>query len=162
MYNMDRNAIKIIFKIESMIIMKVYEKSVGAIIYYIDENKNYHYLVQQHVNGNHWAFAKGHVEENETEEETALREIFEETGITEVTLDMKFRETNVYSPKENVEKEVVYFIAKTSKESALTVVNQVVEIQEIVFLPYEEAIDRVTFLNDQVILEKANQYLTAQ
>lgn len=136
-----------------------YEKSVGAIIYFIDEQQKIYYLVQQHVNGNHWAFAKGHVEANETEEETALREIEEETGITEVTLDMKFRESNVYSPKENVEKEVVYFTAETSKATAFAVENQEIEIQEILFLPYEAAIDQVTFPNDKLILEKANQYL---
>lgn len=136
-----------------------YEKSVGAIIYFIDEQQKIYYLVQQHVNGNHWAFAKGHVEANETEEETALREIEEETGITEVTLDIKFRESNVYSPKENVEKEVVYFTAETSKATAFAVENQEIEIQEILFLPYEAAIDQVTFSNDKLILEKANQYL---
>lgn len=142
-----------------MIIMIKYEKSVGAIIYFIDEQQKIYYLVQQHVNGNHWAFAKGHVEANETEEETALREIEEETGITEVTLDMKFRESNVYSPKENVEKEVVYFTAETSKATAFAVENQEIEIQEILFLPYEAAIDQVTFPNDKLVLEKANQYL---
>lgn len=139
-----------------------YEKSVGAIIYFIDEQQKIYYLVQQHVNGNHWAFAKGHVEANETEEETALREIEEETGITEVTLDMKFRESNVYSPKENVEKEVVYFTAETSKATAFAVENQEIEIQEILFLPYEAAIDQVTFPNDKLILEKAHLYLSMQ
>ena len=138
------------------------EKSVGAIIYFIDEQQKIYYLVQQHVNGNHWAFAKGHVEANETEEETALREIEEETGITEVTLDMKFRESNVYSPKENVEKEVVYFTAETSKATAFAVENQEIEIQEILFLPYEAAIDQVTFPNDKLILEKAHLYLSMQ
>lgn len=145
-----------------MIIMIKYEKSVGAIIYFIDEQQKIYYLVQQHVNGNHWAFAKGHVEANETEEETALREIEEETGITEVTLDMKFRESNVYSPKENVEKEVVYFTAETSKATAFAVENQEIEIQEILFLPYEAAIDQVTFPNDKLILEKAHLYLSMQ
>lgn len=139
-----------------------YEKSVGAIIYFIDEQQKIYYLVQQHVNGNHWAFAKGHVEANETEEETALREIEEETGITEVTLDMKFRESNVYSPKENVEKEVIYFTAETSKATAFAVENQEIEIQEILFLPYEAAIDQVTFPNDKLILEKAHLYLSMQ
>ena len=145
-----------------MIIMIKYEKSDGAIIYFIDEQQKIYYLVQQHVNGNHWAFAKGHVEANETEEETALREIEEETGITEVTLDMKFRESNVYSPKENVEKEVVYFTAETSKATAFAVENQEIEIQEILFLPYEAAIDQVTFPNDKLILEKAHLYLSMQ
>lgn len=138
--------------------MTKYEKSVGAIIYYIDNN-DYYFLVQQHVNGNHWAFAKGHVEANETEIETALREIEEETGITEVKIDQGFRETTRYSPKKNVEKEVVYFIAQTTKDIADSVVNQADEIHAIEFLSVEDALTRVTFPNDKKILEKSYAYL---
>ena len=55
------------------------EKSCGAIILR-KQNKTIETLLVKHTKG-HWAFAKGHVEENETEEETALREIKEETGL---------------------------------------------------------------------------------
>ena len=146
---------------ERSIIMKIYEKSVGAIIYYIDEQHDYYFLVQQHVNGDHWAFAKGHVEDGETEYETALREVHEETGLLEVTLDMNFRESTVYSPKENVEKEVVYFIARTTPLAAKAVVKQDIEIKNIEFLNLEDAVNRVTFENDKKILKKAFEYLVS-
>ena len=55
-------------------------------------------LLIRHENGGHWAFPKGHVEENETETETALREIREETGLA-VTLDTGFRAVVTYSPE---------------------------------------------------------------
>ena len=47
-------------------------------------------LLVCHASGGHWGFPKGHVENNETEAETALREIREETGLS-VTLDTNFR-----------------------------------------------------------------------
>jgi ADP-ribose pyrophosphatase YjhB (NUDIX family) len=37
-------------------------------------------LVKQHPGG-HWAFPKGHVETNETEQETARREIKKKPGL---------------------------------------------------------------------------------
>ena len=52
-----------------------YEKSCGAIIF--DKDK---ILVIQQKEG-HWGFPKGHVEEGETEVETAIREIKEETNL---------------------------------------------------------------------------------
>ena len=56
------------------------EKSCGAIVY--REKDGVEILLIKHKNGGHWAFPKGHVENKETEEETALREIREETGLT--------------------------------------------------------------------------------
>ena len=53
---------------------------------------------------------KGHVEENETEEETALREIKEEVGLN-VIIDSGFRIVETYSPKDGFVKDVVYFVA---------------------------------------------------
>ena len=44
-------------------------------------------LVEQY--GQTWSLPKGHVEKNETLEETAFREIYEETGITNLKLIKK-------------------------------------------------------------------------
>jgi len=55
---------------------KIDEKSCGCII--INNGK---VLLVKQTKG-HWGFPKGHVEANETEEETAIREVKEELGIT--------------------------------------------------------------------------------
>ena len=65
------------------------EKSCGAIVYR-QRDSWVEVLLICHKNGGHWAFPKGHVEKQETEEETALREIREETGLT-VKLNTAFR-----------------------------------------------------------------------
>ena len=67
------------------------EKSCGAVVYRMEDGSP-EILLIKHRNGGHWAFPKGHVEKNETESETALREIQEETGLA-VDLDTGFRET---------------------------------------------------------------------
>jgi 8-oxo-dGTP pyrophosphatase MutT (NUDIX family) len=129
------------------------EKSCGAIILK-KENNIIETLILKH-NGGHWAFAKGHVEGNETEEETALREIKEETNL-EVELDTNFKTTVTYSPSEGIEKDVIYFIAyKTEgKENA-----QLEEIAELKWCRIDEAIEQVTYDNDKEILRKVKKYL---
>ena len=64
------------------------EKSCGAIVYKIENNELKFLLV--HQNNGHYSFPKGHVEENETEIETAIREIKEETNL-DVKIDTNFR-----------------------------------------------------------------------
>ena len=129
------------------------EKSCGAIILR-ENNKEIETLFLKH-NAGHWAFAKGHVEGNETEEETARREIKEETNL-EVDIDTNFRTSVVYSPMEGVEKEVVYFLAykKDGEEKP-----QLEEISKIKWENLNNAINQVTFENDKEIIRKVQQYL---
>ena len=57
-----------------------YEKSCGGIVYR-KFHGNTEILLIKHIKSGYWSFPKGHVENSETEEETAKREIKEETGI---------------------------------------------------------------------------------
>ncbi len=130
------------------------EKSCGAIVTKIIDSKTKILLIK-HTNGGHWAFPKGHVEKNETEEETALREIFEETGIV-AELDTNFREVCSYSPKKNVIKDVVYFGAHVidGKVSA-----QKGEVEEIKWLGKKKALELISFEADKKILVSYIDYL---
>ena len=84
-----------------------YEKSCGAVLY--TGNGPYRrYLLLQNRSG-HNGFPKGHVEADETEIETALREIWEETGI-HATLIPGFRHSYCYTPNHYSQKEGVYFL----------------------------------------------------
>lgn len=132
-----------------------HEKSCGAVVFRTFSGRT-EVLLINHANGGHWAFPKGHVEGTETEEETALREILEETGLT-VRLDTGFRKSVVYSPAAGVEKEVVYFAALTDASSP---VRQVDEVNEIRFLPVEDALELVTYANDRLVLRAAADYFS--
>ena len=132
-----------------------YEKSCGAIVYYINEQHIPEYLLIRHANGGHWAFAKGHVEENETEIQTATREIDEETGLT-VEIDASFRVVTTYSPAPGVTKDVIYFIAETQDK---TVTRQEIEVTDIIWLPFDEALTYLTYDNDQRLLRAAADFL---
>jgi 8-oxo-dGTP pyrophosphatase MutT (NUDIX family) len=122
-----------------------YKKSCGAII--INEDK---VLILQQVAG-HWGFPKGHVEEGETEVETAKREIKEETNL-DVEINDKLRYTEEYSPADGVKKEVVYFVAK---KIGGEIKVQEEEVNEIQWLSYNEAMERLTYDNSKELLKKA-------
>lgn len=121
-----------------------YEKSCGCII--IDNGK---VLLVKQTSGD-WGFPKGHVENNETEIETAIRETKEETNI-DVEIDEKHRYSIEYSPKENVWKEAVYYIAKTKSD---TCIPQESEIEKIEWLAFEEAVSKLTYDNTKEILKQ--------
>ena len=72
----------------------LYEKSCGGIIFY-KTKQNTKILLVKNNNGRYWSFPKGHIEDGETEQETAIREIKEETGL-DVTLVNNFREISDY------------------------------------------------------------------
>ena len=128
------------------------EKSCGAVIY--RENDGMEILLLKHKNGGHWAFPKGHVEKKETEEETALREIREETGL-KVKLDTGFRQAVSYSPKPGVWKDVVYFAAKCEQSKTTPQEEEVLELR------WEApglALGTVTYENDRKLLQAFLEY----
>ncbi len=131
----------------------IYEKSCGAVIWRKTRH-GHEYLLAQH-GARHWSYPKGHMEGNETELETAHREIQEETGLL-VEIDPSFRQVVRYSPKPGVIKDVVFFISVPigGKEQA-----QLSEIRQIKWFPFEEAKKLVTFANDIDVLFAAEDYI---
>ena len=129
------------------------EKSCGAVIYKYIDNELFILLLKHNLG--HWSFAKGHVEDGETEHETAIREIKEETNL-DVTINSDFRYVITYSPYEGVIKDVVYFLATTNSDN---IKAQQSEISEIKWFKYEDAISMITYEDGRKVLMKAIEYL---
>lgn len=121
-----------------------FEKCCGCIV--VNEGK---VLLVQH-NAGHWDFPKGHMEENETEIQTAIREVKEETNIDVLVQENK-RYVNEYYPKEDTFKQVIFFLATCINKE---VIKQEAEIQNIEWLSFEDAVDRITYSNSKDILMK--------
>ncbi|MBE7045331.1 MAG: NUDIX domain-containing protein [Ruminococcaceae bacterium] len=136
-----------------------FEKSCGAIIYRKQEETEYLLVLNKKPNQpGHWGFPKGHVEAGETEQETALREILEETGL-QVRLETDFREVIHYSPAPGIEKDVVYFLATPSTNQ---IVLQQSEIADFVWCNYEQALGQLSHQASKTLLIKANDVLTTR
>ncbi len=132
------------------------EKSCGGVILR-EQNGLREYLVLHSIQG-HWTLCKGHVEGDETEHDTALREIREETGLSVDFVD-GFRETITYAPRPGVTKNVVFFLARLSGG---TLACQPEEVEAIRFLPLGRALAALTHPSDRDTLQKAHAFLESR
>ncbi len=132
----------------------IYEKSCGAVIFTEVEGIRL-YLIELMQKG-HCSICKGHIEKNESEHQTAEREIVEETGLSVEFID-GFRETIEYSPYDNCIKTVVFFLARTCSTEVKV---QEEEVKEIKWLSFKEAIEALTFDSDKETLRKAEEFLS--
>ena len=130
------------------------EKSCGALVFRRFHG-NTELLLIKHANGGHWSFPKGHVEPGETEVETPLREIKEETGI-DVIIDPSFREVISYSPKKDTQKDVIYFVARAQNYDYTP---QEEEIAQIKWVEINRAHTILTYDNDKQLVNKAKQVI---
>lgn len=129
------------------------EISAGAIIYTYIQNE-IHYLLILDNNGN-YGFPKGHLEENETDIDAAIREIKEEVNI-DIELDINFKEELNYLMPNGIKKKAIYYLGYYENQ---TPIKQVGEVEQILLLPYLKALDLLTFDNMKLLLIKAHRYL---
>ena len=131
------------------------ETSYGAVVYKKEKGKIL-YLIE-HMSLGHTSLCKGHYEIGESPLETARREIKEETN-QDVTIDSKFKATIYYYPKDNVYKDVVFFLAEIKNNNTLVDLHDD-EVIESEFLPFDKAIKKLTHPSDKKVLKEANKYL---
>ena len=133
------------------------EKSIGAILFH--RSAPTQFLLLQYSAG-HWDFCKGHPENQETEQQTLLRELKEETSILpeQITILPNFNEKIQYffkSQKGDVFKDVKFFLVEAkTKEIKLSF-----EHRSFQWLPLEEAIQKATFKTAKQLLKKAGDFL---
>lgn len=140
------------------------ERSAGAIVFK-REGKKIYYLLLHYPGASHrskkdyWDFPKGHIEKGERIEETVKREIKEETGLEKIELLPGFKKTIKYFFRwkgKNVLKFVTFYLAKT-EEKKIKISSEHIGF---LWLPFEEAIKKITFPNAKKILKEANEFLT--
>lgn len=136
----------------------LHEKSCGAVVFL--KNKDVKYLLL-HYEAGHWDFVKGNVEPNESEKDTVVRELREETGITDARFIEGFREKIEYFYRRQgakVHKEVIFFLAETSTEKVALSYEHI----GYTWLDYQSAIEKLTFQNAKILLKKAHELLKAR
>jgi bis(5'-nucleosidyl)-tetraphosphatase len=132
------------------------EKSCGAVVFILEDGVA-KFLLLNYAAG-HWDFVKGNVESNESEKDTVIRELREETSITEAQFVDDFREAISYFYRRQgltVRKEVVFFLMEAYSDK----VRLSFEHINFVWLTYKQAIEKITFKNSKEVLQKAYEFL---
>ena len=109
-----------------------------------------------HYEAGHWDFVKGNVEPNESEKDTVIRELREETGIADAQFIKGFREKIEYFYRRQgttIHKEVIFFLIETHTEK----VELSYEHVGYTWLDYQNAMKRLTFKNAKAALQKAHK-----
>ncbi len=132
------------------------ERSAGAVLFRDEEQRLYLLL---HYQAKHWDFPKGNIEKGEEELDTVRREVREESGIDDIEFIDGFKMISEYYYKRAnrlIHKQVVFYLAKTEQKE----VRLSHEHIDYAWLPYGEALDRLTFENSKRILQKAEEFLS--
>lgn len=131
----------------------LYETSCGAVIFRQEETEK-KFLLIRNKRSAHWGFPKGHIEPGETKEETAIREVFEETGL-HVEILPGFIKNSEYTIQGKIEKSVSIFLAKT-EETEYRIQEE--EIEECGWYTFSQALKILNYDNDKLILEEVAAY----
>ena len=134
------------------------EKSCGAVLFTIGGKRCY--VLVRSANKRHWGLPKGHVEAGETEQETALREVIEETGI-KASLTEGFRKQIEYDMPNGARKQVVFFVAKYDGATQEFVLNPS-EVSDIVAVPLDEALKMITHDAVRQVLLEADCWISRE
>lgn len=139
------------------------EKSAGSIIFREEGGKLLylllHYPSTKRAKKEYWDFPKGHVEQGETEEQTVRREVKEETNIQDLRFVRGFRETINYffqAEGKKIFKTVVFYLAKTNTSEVKISLEHV----GFMWLPFNEALLQLKFLNAKRLLTKAQRIIS--
>lgn len=135
------------------------EHSAGVILIRQGSQKERYYLLLQHANGGHWYFPKGRLEPGESPKEAALRELREETGLTDMKLVDGFLDRIEYGlppmPGRAARKEVVFYLGRTEQET----IQLSHEHDTYAWLSYPEARARLTYEDTRQLLDRAEEFL---
>ena len=133
------------------------ESSAGAVIFRKEGKKILYLLLHYQFKTDYWDFPKGNIEEGESEETTAMREIKEETEIKNIKFIAGFKEKISYVYKKNgdtIFKDVVFYLAEAkSKEVKISSEHTGYE-----WVDFETATKRLKE-NSRKVLMKADEFL---
>lgn len=149
-----RKALSFMFDPQNYMLDCLFERSCGAIVFRIIGGEKRFLLIKNKRSAN-WGFPKGHIEDGETDEDTARREVLEETGVRIKIID-GFKSKSEYTIQGRIEKTVLIFLATTLDTQTII---QPEEIEDYIWLNYESAFKTLNYENDKAILEKAHNYI---
>ena len=133
------------------------ESTSGAVVYRKNNGEIEYLLLESQNKGHFWGFPKGHVEGNETLEETAKREIKEETQLV-LPIDTSFHVYTEYDLPNGNRKQMTLYTADLTQSEDIHL--QAEEIKNCGWFNYAVARERLTYDNLKQLLDQVNDHLT--
>ena len=125
------------------------EFSAGGIVF----NDKGEVLVTEHSQNKHWSFPKGLIDEGQTTEQAALREVSEEGGVAAEIIEKIGYNKYVYTFEgEKIFKVVTYFLMKYVSGD---IKDHDWEVSDIGWFAPEDALKQLSFSQDKQLLKKA-------
>jgi 8-oxo-dGTP pyrophosphatase MutT (NUDIX family) len=134
------------------------ERSAGTIIFC--GNPPEFLILKNTVKKTFWSFPKGKIEEDETEQQAAVRETKEETNLDANLLPgFRYEQKWFYHLKgENIFKRAIFFLGEIPEEEKKNArISH--EHEEMRWLPFEEAIKIVKIKDNLEMLKAANEFI---
>jgi ADP-ribose pyrophosphatase YjhB (NUDIX family) len=101
-----------------------------------------------------WSLPKGHIEEGETPEQAALREVAEETGIqSEITKSLGVIDFWFMAGGKRIHKTVHHYLFR---ESGGLLAAQESEVDEVAWFPLSEIIDKLAYPDEKKLIARTN------
>ncbi len=139
------------------------EKSSGAVIFR-EENKKILFLLLKYKHREkdeyYYDLPRGHVEKGEEEKDAVLREIKEETGLSDVRFIEGYKEKfNIFFKRDGklISKTIIMFLAETKTKD----IKLSHEHYGYNWLPHEEAVKAIKFKTAKELIEKAHKFLSS-
>ena len=133
------------------------ETSAGGVVFRLDDGLPLYLLIRDSYHN--WGFPKGHLEAGEAPESAALREVSEETGLSDLsvrgeidTIDWFFRFRGQLIHK------VCHFYLMQTRESS-TAPQRAEGITACRWSPYEDATSLVSYANARDVLRRAQEMI---
>lgn len=123
------------------------EFSAGGIVLKKEQNKVF-VLMAQHSQHHGWGFPKGHIGDTvagESKEETAIREVKEETGIDAKIIEESKEETYTYMWEGEKRRKTVYYYIMESLGGSFD--NRDHEMESVEWVMLDKVEDRLTYAN---------------
>jgi 8-oxo-dGTP pyrophosphatase MutT (NUDIX family) len=130
--------------------------SAGAVLYTVIDGQRRYVLVRE-KNGS-YGLPKGHVEPGETLAQTALREVWEETGVRAVLHSQEPVTVDEYPIAGGDVKRVSWFVAHYANQTPDADTTQVLGV---LVLPIEAALRTLTYGSTREILRQVDRQLGA-
>ena len=139
------------------------ERSAGAVVFREERGKRYYLLLRYPTKPgskkDYWDLPKGHIEKNEDILNTVKREVFEETGLSDVKIIGGFNKTIKYFftvQGKTIFKTVVFYLVETK----ITEVKISEEHTGYKWLSIGETLKQLTFKNAKDVIKKADNFLS--